>query len=127
MINVALLALFAGSLLRGHEAIVTILARKIRGPLPPELLLYTRRVTLAWCVFFAGQLVGSLVLFLYAPVSVWSLFVNVLNAPLVVLMFAIELGYRSVRFRHYRHSTIADLIRVFKRHNVSASKPADLG
>jgi uncharacterized membrane protein len=127
IINLGLLALFAGSLLPGQEPIVSALARKIRGSLPGDMPLYTRRVTWAWSFFFAAQLLISLVLFLYAPVSVWSLFVNVLNAPLIVLMFAVEYGYRVVRFREYHHASIADVVRAFKRRDAAVSKPADLG
>lgn len=122
IINGGLLAFFGGSLFVGREAIVTMLARKIRGSLPDELVVYTRRVTWAWSIFFAGQLFGSLLLFLYAPVDVWSLFVNVLNAPLIVLMFGLEYGYRTTRFRHYHHGTIADLIRVFTQRDGPVSK-----
>jgi uncharacterized membrane protein len=122
IINGGLLALFAGSLIVGRESIVTVLARKVRGPLPDELVVYTRRVTWAWSIFFAGQLLGSLLLFLYAPVEVWSLFVNLLNAPLIVLMFGLEYGYRMTRFRHYHHGTIGDLIRAFTQRDAPASK-----
>jgi|ERR1700674_561166 uncharacterized membrane protein len=122
IINATLLVFFAGSLLVGREAIVTRLARKIRGPLPDELVVYTRRVTCAWSIFFAGQLLGSVLLFLYAPLDVWSLFVNLLNAPLTVLMFALEYGYRITRFRHYRHGTIADLLRLFTQRDAPVSK-----
>lgn len=122
IINAGLLAFFAGSLFVGREAIVSTLARKLRGPLPDELVAYTRRVTWAWSIFFAGQLLGSLLLFLYAPVEVWSLFVNVLNAPLIVLMFALEYGYRMTRFSHYHHGTISDLIRVLTQRDAPVSK-----
>lgn len=122
IINGGLLAFFGGSLFVGRDAIVTMLARKIRGPLPDELVVYTRRVTWAWSIFFAGQLLGSLVLFLYAPVEVWSLFVNVLNAPLIALMFALEYGYRMTHFRHYHHGTLADVIRVFTQRDPPVTK-----
>jgi uncharacterized membrane protein len=122
LVNGGLLVFFGGSLLVGRESLITKLARKVRGPLPDELVVYTRRVTWAWSIFFAGQLLGSLLLFLYAPLDVWSLFVNVLNAPLVVLMFVLEYGYRMTRFRHYHHGTIADLIRVFAQRDGPVSK-----
>jgi uncharacterized membrane protein len=122
IINGGLLALFAGSLFVGRESIVSVLARKVRGPLPDELVVYTRRVTWAGSIFFACQLLGSLLLFLYAPVVVWSLFVNILNAPLIVLMFALEYGYRMTRFRHYHHGTIGDLIRAFTQQDAPTSK-----
>lgn len=85
-----LLVMFGSSLLRGREPIVMFFARTIHGPLSEELLKYTRGVTNAWCVFFALQLLGSGLLLIFAPVGWWSLFVNVLNAPLVCIMFLAE-------------------------------------
>ncbi|MDE2513521.1 MAG: hypothetical protein KGL22_05395, partial [Alphaproteobacteria bacterium] len=55
-----------------------------------ELVVYTRRVTWAWCGFFAVQLTTSVTLFLFAPLVVWSFFVNVLDIPLVAAMFGAE-------------------------------------
>lgn len=120
-----LLAGFAASLLPGREAVVTVLARKIQGPLRPDMLAYTRRVTWAWCFFFASQLVGSLVLFRYASVASWSLFVNVLNFPLVVLMFAAEYGYRIIRFRDRPRAALGDVIRAFARSGRTDAGRAD--
>ena len=102
----SLLAAFGLSLLPGREPVLTRLVLKVRGPLPPELLAYTRHVTAAWCCFFAAQLALSLTLFLLAPLAVWSLFINVLNLPLVVAMFAIEYTYRVVRFPNFRRRTV---------------------
>lgn len=85
-----LLVIFSSSLLRGREPIVMFFARTIHGPLSKELGKYTRGVTNAWCVFFAMQLLGSGLLLIFAPIRWWSLFVNVLNAPLVCMMFLTE-------------------------------------
>ena len=51
-----LLVLFATSLAPGHEAIIARVARRSRGTLSDGLISYTRRVTVAWCCFFAAQL-----------------------------------------------------------------------
>jgi uncharacterized membrane protein len=96
MANGGLLALFAASLAPGREAMISRFARHVRGTLSPAILLYTRRVTWAWCGFFAGQILVSLGLFLFAPVAVWSIFVNLLNLPLLVAMFAAEYLVRRV-------------------------------
>lgn len=108
----ALLAAFGASLLPGHVPILTRVVVSVRGPLPPDLLAHTRRVTAAWCCFFAAQLGVSLILYLCAPLETWSFFINVLNLPLVVLMFAVEYAYRVFRFRGYPHDSFADMIRI---------------
>src|ERR1700685_2706277 len=66
----SLLTVFGASLAPGSKPIITGFAEKSRGTLPPAVLLYTRRVTWAWCLFCAGQLLGSLLLLLFAPVWV---------------------------------------------------------
>lgn len=116
---------FAWSLRPGHEAVLTRVATRIRGPLPAELKLYSRRVTFAWCIFFASQLVLSLTLFLWAPFEVWSFFVNVLNAPLVALMFGGEYLFRLIRLPKYRHDSLSDMMRVFQKAGEARPRQAD--
>lgn len=112
--NAGLLTVFASSLLSGRKPLITTLAERLNlAPLTPELTLYTRSVTLAWCCFFALELVASLFLLLLAPLATWSFFVNVLTLPLVVAMFLGEDSYRRLRFRSYRHRTILQVIEAF--------------
>jgi uncharacterized membrane protein len=112
LIYLSLLGVFAASLAPGREAIITILARNVRGALPPPVVLYTRRVTVAWCCFFVAQLLGSALLFLFAPLAAWSLFVNVLNVPLVGAMFTAEFVYRQWRHAHYPRERFSDVFRM---------------
>lgn len=112
-IYVGLLALFGRTLLAGREPLITWIARRIRGSLTDEMLVYTRRVTIAWCLFFAGQLAMSALLFALAPPTVWSFFINVLDLPLVAAMFLTEYAYRLRKFWNYSHGSIADVVRVF--------------
>ena len=80
---------------------------------------YTRRLTLAWCVFFAAQLAASALLLAFAPLETWSLFINGLNLPLVALMFTGDYLYRRVRYRGEAQSSIATQIRAFARDRAS--------
>ena len=109
----ALLALFGGTLRRGRVDLVTSLARRLRGALQPEVEAYTRGVTKAWCAFFGCQLATSLLLMLFAPATAWSLFINVLDAPLVALMFLSEFAVRRIRFPGHDHAGIAGTVRAF--------------
>lgn len=113
VIYLSLLWLFGQTLWHGKEPLVTRLARRVHGTLPPELAAYTRRVTYAWCVFFAAQLVISALLFKFASLDHWSLFINVLNFPLLVLMFIGEYGYRLIRHRDFPQASFFDGIRAF--------------
>jgi uncharacterized membrane protein len=89
-----LVAVFAGSLAPGRTAVITRVAQHVRGVLSDELLRYTRNVTRAWCGFFGAQLIGSLLLGLFAPLLWWSVFINLCNLPLVFVMFSAEIAYR---------------------------------
>lgn len=91
-----LLAVFAASLAPGREAVITLVARRVRGTLTDRLVAYTRRVTLVWCCFFAGQVALSAALFLWAPRPVWSAFATFATLPAVAAMFAAELAWRHV-------------------------------
>lgn len=113
VIYASLLWLFGHTLRHGVEPLVTRLARRVHGTLPPAMAAYTRRVTVAWCIFFTAQLAVSALLFSFASLSIWSLFVNVLNLPLLALMFAGEYVYRSLRHREFPHASFLDGIRAF--------------
>lgn len=110
-----LLGLFGRTLARGREPLVTEIARRIHGTLEPEIVAYTRRVTLAWCLFCAAQLALSAALFVLAPLDIWSLFVNVLNVPLLALMFAAEYGYRVTRYPNHPRASLGATMRAFAR------------
>lgn len=87
-------ASFGQSLLGGRVALCTQLADKVHGPLTPQELRYTRRVTAAWALFFISITVATVGLFLFAPLRAWSLFANFCVLPLIGLMFVAEYAVR---------------------------------
>jgi uncharacterized membrane protein len=87
-------ASFGQSLLGGRVALCTQLADKVHGPLTPQEVRYTRRVTAAWALFFISITVATVALFLFAPLRVWSLFANFCVLPLIGLMFVAEYAVR---------------------------------
>jgi uncharacterized membrane protein len=111
----SLLTVFGTSLAPGRKPIITVFAEKSRGTLPPAVLLYTRRVTWAWCLFCAGQLLGSLLLLLFAPVWVWSAFVNLCNLPLLAAMFCVEFGWRTWRHGSWPRERLTDGFRMARQ------------
>jgi uncharacterized membrane protein len=111
----SVLTVFGTSLLPGRKAIVTILAEKSRGDLSPPVIRYTRRVTWAWCAFCAGQLLGSLLLLLFAPAQVWSAFINLCNLPLLAAMFCGEFAWRNWRHGSWPRERLTDGFRLAGR------------
>jgi uncharacterized membrane protein len=86
-----LLALsFARSLLSNRIALCTRLADQVHGPLSPREIRYTRQVTAAWALFFLAVSATSVLLFVLAPLRVWSIYINFCVLPLVAAMFIAE-------------------------------------
>lgn len=81
-------------------------------------------MTIAWCIFFALQVVISFLLYIFAPIAAWSLFINVLNLPLLMLMFLVEHAYRKARLPSHSHTSILKAIEVYSK-NFTAPKKAD--
>ena len=117
-----LLWLFGRTLVPGSQALITRLATHVHGELPAEIARYTRRVTWAWCVFFAAMALTSMLLFLLEPLPVWSVFNNLLNLPLVVAMYLGEYAWRLWRYPNFSHASIATVVRAFR--NFDFNRPA---
>lgn len=83
-------ATFGRSLLPKQVALCTRLANMVHGPLSSLELRYTRRVTVAWTIFFFAISAGSILLFVLAPLRIWSIFINFCGLPLVGIMFMTE-------------------------------------
>jgi len=111
--NLLLLWYFARTLRSGSESLITRLARRVHGTLAPEMAVFTRRVTVAWSVFFAGQVVVSGLLLALAPLEAWSMFINLINLPLIVLMFAGEYLYRTIRYPNHPRASITRVLRAY--------------
>lgn len=88
-------ASFGQSLLGNRMSLCTRLADKVHGPLTPQELLYTRRVTAAWALFFLSITTITVVLFALVPLRIWSLFANFCVVPLIGLMFVTEYAVRQ--------------------------------
>jgi uncharacterized membrane protein len=108
-----LAASFGQSLFGGRVALCTQIADKVHGPLTPQELRYTRRVTAAWALFFALITVATLSLFLFAPLRIWSLFANFCVLPLIGLMFVAEYAVRRRVLPQVPRGGILAAVRVY--------------
>jgi len=114
-LNLFLLWFFGRTLLKGKEPLITQIANHINGPLEPEITVYTRQATIAWCLFFTLQVCTSLILYFFAPLSFWSFFINVLDLPMLMLMFVAEHAYRRVCFPNHTRTSMMKVIEVYSR------------
>lgn len=110
-----LLWCFGRTLAPGTQPMVTRFARRVHGDLAPDMERFTRNVTIAWCVFFSAQLITSALLFELASLELWSAFVNLLNLPLLGVMFAGQLIYRDVRHPEFPRASIGQAIEAFTK------------
>lgn len=104
---------FAQTLLAGRTPIITTLARTIHPDMPDDVVRYTRTVTAAWAIFFAMQVLVSLLIFYVASIETWSVFANILNWPLVILMFVGEYFCRKRVNPDFKHATIKESVSAY--------------
>lgn len=117
----ALLGLgFGRTLGAGREPMCTRIARTMHGTVSPALARYTRQVTAAWAMFFAGTVAISSLLFAFGTIEAWSTFANLLTMPLVGLMFLAEYLVR-LRLLPEDRSSILDAVRAYRRTSPTAS------
>ena len=102
LVNAGLLTVFAYSLVVPPTMIERI-ARTHEPDLPITAVLYTRRVTQIWCIFFAVNGVIALFTALWTPVAVWTLYNGVIAYVLMGLLFAGEYCVRW-RFKRRHHA-----------------------
>lgn len=104
---------FGRSLLGQRVALCTELADRLHGPLNPQEVLYTRRVTAAWALFFVLIVAATVGLFVFAPLRIWSLFANFCVLPLIGLMFVAEYAVRRRALPQVSRPGIFAAIRVY--------------
>jgi uncharacterized membrane protein len=104
---------FGRSLRKGRAPLCTQLAVKLHGPLSTPELNYTRQVTWAWTIFFLVNLAATWALFKFAPLRIWSLFVNFLSLPLILLMFVAEYAVRRRVLPQVHPSGLMATLRVY--------------
>lgn len=104
---------FTRSLMSNRVAICTQLADRVHGPLSLREVLYTRRVTMAWAVFFFVVAAISVLLYGLAPFRVWSIYINFCMIPLVGAMFVTEYLVRRRALPETRRAGLLATIRVY--------------
>lgn len=121
----ALLGLaFARTLRAGQQPMISRFATIIHGNLSPALARYTRQVTWAWTLYFTVMTTLSLLLFWLAPVSVWSAFANLLNLPLLVVMFSAEYAARRLLLAPSDRAGPLEAIRAYRQASAGGLPPS---
>lgn len=119
-INLFLAVGFGGTLRRGHTALITAMAARVHRSLTPDMAAYTRKLTLAWTLYFLVMVVVSLALYIWTSFDTWAFFANLLTPLAVALMFGGEFVLRYWLHPEFERASMADAIRTY----MQGSKPA---
>ena len=114
--NLALAFVFGRTLFGGREALCTRFARLLHGTLPVEVERYSRRVTVAWTIFFATLFALSCTLYFGGFLAAWSVLANILSPILTVAMFMVEYAIRHRVLPQWERVGLLGGIRAFSRH-----------
>jgi uncharacterized membrane protein len=98
--NAAMLLLFLWSLW-SPPSVIERLARLQHSDLPPEGVVYTRRVTQVWCGFFIVNGSIALATALFSSVEIWSLYNGLIAYLLMGILF---IGEYLVRIKTQNHA-----------------------
>lgn len=88
---------FMSTLAPGRTPLITAISHAMSdGPLSPARQRYTRRVTIAWSMFFVAMATTSALLAVYASKEAWSLFANLISYALILAGFMVEFLVRVI-------------------------------
>ena len=122
--NALLAWVFGHTLAAGTIPLVVTFARMVHPDLPAEIEAYARKVTAAWTVFFLLTCAISVVLFLAAPLAVWSAFAVLLQWPLVAAFFVGEYLLRRRLFSQFDHASMKQGFDAYNQHQPRTPPPA---
>ncbi len=112
--HISLALLFGLTLAPRRQPICTRFAAAVRGDLEPEVIRYTRQLTMMWTIYFLVISLISSVLFLFGSIDMWSAFANFMTIPIILFIFAAEYRVRRRRLPHLKHFGIMASILAFR-------------
>lgn len=121
--QLVLCMVFGRTLFNGREPMCTYFAKVVHGTITLEIALYSRKVTVAWVIFFGMMSSTSTIIFFTCPLPVWSAFAYFFTAPLIGLMFVVEYGVRRMLQPHMQHAHILAAITAVWQKQTQARAP----
>jgi uncharacterized membrane protein len=120
-VHLALGAWFGATLRPGAQPLITALARRVHE-LTPAMEQYSRRVTLAWTLYFVGIAVTSLALFALGDFAHWSLLANILTPVLTVAFFVGEYVLRYRLHPEFERVSLQRALQAYRSHAGEAAQ-----
>lgn len=125
-IHLVLAFTFGTTLRHGAQPLISRLAEHVHQHLTPAMARYTRKVTIAWTVYFCAMAALSLAIHALAPFATWALFANLLTPLALLAMFVGEYLLRYRLHPEFERASVNDMIRAYShsRRTVAATPPA---
>ena len=111
---------FASSLRAGNQPLISRVAERVHGGLDPVMAAYTRRVTMAWVIYFAVAVGVSFLLYGFADFESWSLFANVLTPIGGCTLFVGEYLLRYRLHPEFERVSMAAAVRAWRAPGLSS-------
>jgi uncharacterized membrane protein len=118
LIPLLLLFVFGRTLHSNREPLITAIGEAARGPLPPAMRHYTRRLTQLWCLVFLVMLIWSAILPTLRQPELWSWFTNIINYGVVGVLFVGEFMLRKKLFPTHNHPGFFEYLRIIASANI---------
>ena len=122
-VHVLLAWWFGSTLRRGVRPLITRIAARVHRDMTPAVHHYTRRVTLAWTLYFIGMAIVSLLLFAIAPFDTWAVFANLLTPLALGAMFG---GEHWLRYRLHPEFERVGVLATIRAYQQPPTAPAPL-
>ena len=121
----ALLGLsFALTLRRGHEPLISRMARTVHGGLAPDMAAdmaaYCRRLTGVWVLYFGAMTGLSVWVYLNLAWSLWSMLANVITPAAIAALFVGEYLLRYWWHPEFERATLMDAVRAYRLREANA-------
>lgn len=109
-------ATFAASLLPGRTPLITHFASMARGGVvPPDLIVYCRKLTVFWACMTGGSFLATLWLTVFGPLWLWSWYTNFFSHVLMGTVFVAEFFLRRKWFAHHPHGAFWTYLKFMTR------------
>jgi uncharacterized membrane protein len=120
--HLALAVGFGATLRRGAEPLVSAMARRVHVDFSADLARYTRRLTLAWTLYFAGMALASLLLFLAGDFARWSLLANILTPVFTAAFFVGEYLLRYWLHPEFERVSLQQAVHAYRTYDARAPR-----
>jgi uncharacterized membrane protein len=102
--------MFGRSLMSDRTPLIVRIGEYLKGDLPPQVASYGRRLTVFWTLLLAFLALESALLGLFGTPFWWSLFTNLINYLIILLVFVVEYPIRRRVLSEVEHESFFNYV-----------------